>query len=103
MSILSIGSIVASVMAFAVWNGWRLGVLETIIFVMIIGLSVDYVVHFADSYLECPSPSRGERTQFMLTKMGVSVLSGAVTSFGASFFLTLTQNKFFYNETLFFN
>merc|ERR1712050_139952 len=63
---------------------------------MVIGLSVDYVVHLADAYLESPMPDRFARTQFMLMKMGMSVLSGAATTMGASLFLCLTYNSFFF-------
>jgi len=93
-AILSITSIVASVMAFAVWNNWRLGMLEAIIFVMIIGMSVDYVVHMADAYLEAVHNTRDLRTRFMLGKMGISVVSGAITTLGASTFMCFATITF---------
>merc|ERR1719181_1063541 len=89
-SILCISSIVSSVMAFMFLVGWRLGVLEALVLVMVIGLSVDYVVHMADAYLEAPAEERGERTKFMLTKMGAAVVNGGVTTIGAAGFMCAT-------------
>mmetsp|Transcript_62599 Transcript_62599/g.168849 ORF Transcript_62599/g.168849 Transcript_62599/m.168849 type:complete len:204 (+) Transcript_62599:1-612(+) len=74
--------------------GWSLGVIEAIIYVMVIGLSVDYVVHLADAYLECPEPSNKERARFMVTRMGISVLSGALTSLGLGGVMILCYSLF---------
>merc|ERR1712194_265822 len=75
--------------------------LESIIFVMVIGLSVDYVVHMANAYLEAnhespPILDRKGRTQFMCKKMALSVLSGAVTSIGSSIFMCFAYIVFFH-------
>jgi len=86
-SVTTIAIIVCSVVAFAVWQGWKLGVVEAIIFVMVVGMSVDYVIHLSDAYVECKATKRGPRTQEMLTKMGVSIVSGALSTIGMSFFL----------------
>lgn len=63
---------------FTVANGWKLGILEAVLFVMVVGFSVDYTLHLSDSYLESNKKTRGERTRDMLTTMGPSVLSGYV-------------------------
>lgn len=96
IAIANIGSIVCSVIAFAHWNGWKLGLVESVIFVMIIGMSVDYVVHMADAFLEATANDREGRTQFMLGKMGMSVLSGAVTTLGSSSIMCATYITFFF-------
>merc|ERR1719181_664318 len=83
-AIACIGSIVSSVMAFMFLIGWKLGVLEALVLVMVIGLSVDYVVHMADAYLEAPAADRIGRTQYMMKKMGLAVLNGAATTIGAA-------------------
>merc|ERR1712048_92989 len=62
---------------------------------MIIGLSVDYVVHMADAYLEALADDRLSRTQFMLGKMGSAVISGASTTIGAAFFMCWCYITFF--------
>merc|ERR1719382_2167059 len=69
-------------------NGWKFGVSESVAIVIIIGFSIDYVVHLANAYLESSSHSREERLSFAMLTMGISVVSGAVTTFGAGFFLT---------------
>merc|ERR1719502_880723 len=81
-AIACIGSIVSSVMAFMFLIGWKLGVLEALVLVMVIGLSVDYVVHMADAYLEAPAEDRQGRTRYMLVKMGLAVINGGVTTVG---------------------
>lgn len=50
MSIISVGVVIVSVVAIMVFNGWELGVSESIAVVIMIGLSVDYVVHLAADY-----------------------------------------------------
>lgn len=42
--------VIASVMAVMVFKGWALGVSESISVVILIGLSVDYVIHLASHY-----------------------------------------------------
>merc|ERR1712118_598928 len=94
-AIACITSIVSSVMAFMFWIGWKLGVLEALVLVMVIGLSVDYVVHFADAYLEAPAEDRLERTRFMLVRMGLAVVNGGVTTIGAAGFMCACYITFF--------
>jgi len=94
-SIACIASIVTSVIAFSHWCGWKLGLMEAIIFVMVIGLSVDYVVHMADAYLEAHALDRKTRARFMCGKMGLSVISGAATTVGSSLMMCLTYILFF--------
>eukprot|EP00913_Durusdinium_trenchii_P032474 g30403.t1 len=87
ISVSCIVAIVSSVLAFAVCMGWKTSVSEAVIYVMVIGLSVDYVIHLGDAYLECPDERKEDRVQFMVTKMGVSVVSGAISSAGAAIFM----------------
>jgi predicted RND superfamily exporter protein len=62
---------------------------------VLVGLSVDYVVHLALAFQEAPFASRGRRVRVALAEMGVSVLSGALTSMGASALLFLCTIQFF--------
>lgn len=39
-------------------NGWELGVAESIAIVILIGMSVDYVVHLANHYVESMFPDK---------------------------------------------
>merc|ERR1712242_319594 len=76
--------------------GWKFGLVESISVIMVIGFSVDYVVHLANSYLESQGESRMERLSFALLTMGVSVVSGAVTTMLSGFMLVFPAYIFFY-------
>ena len=86
-SIIVIGSIVICVMGFTTLNGWKLGIIEAIIYVMVVGMSVDYVVHLSEAYLASGKYYREERTRRMLGIVGVSVLSGAISTLIGIFWL----------------
>lgn len=51
-SVLSITGIVVSVVSVMYLSGWQMGVAESITVVILIGFSVDYVVHLANHYVE---------------------------------------------------
>ena len=50
LCILSVAVVIVSVVAIMVLKGWDLGVSESISVVIMIGLSVDYVVHLGADY-----------------------------------------------------
>ena len=86
-AIISVLWIVLTVVGVMVMNGYQLGVSESIAMVIIIGFSVDYVVHLGAHYVHKKSPDRTDRTSDALGAMGVSIFSGAVTTFGSGVFL----------------
>lgn len=51
-SVISIIGVNISVVTIMVLMGWQLGVGESLALVIIIGLSVDYIVHLANHYVE---------------------------------------------------
>lgn len=51
-SVFCITGIVVSVVTVMELSGWELGVAESITIVILIGFSVDYVVHLANHYVE---------------------------------------------------
>merc|ERR1712146_778491 len=55
----------------------------------------DFTAHFAEGYLTSGETTRGGRVQMMLTRVGVSVLSGAVSTLGATAFLFFPVILFF--------
>lgn len=79
-SAICISIIVACIMAIMYLNGWEFGVAESIAIVVLIGFSVDYVVHLANHYVESAFKSRVMRIGHALKEMGVSILSGAITT-----------------------
>ena len=56
---------------------------------------MDYVVHLAEGYGRSEHKGRKERTRDALTEVGISVLSGAVTTVGASLFMLGAKILFF--------
>ena len=62
---------------------------------LIVGLSVDYVVHMAEGYHLAEARDRIGRTRDMLENLGISVLSGAATTMGAAFFMIFADIQFF--------
>lgn len=61
---------------------------------MVVGLTVDYVVHLAEGYHLSKRRDRKSRVQDMLEVMGISVFSGACTTLGASVFMFFAQIQF---------
>ena len=92
---LVIVAIVICVLGFTVAAGWKLGITETINLVMVPGLSVDYVAHLAEAYTESHAARRLPRVRSMIMEVGVSVISGAISTLGASAFLWLPVIIFF--------
>ena len=78
-----------------VLNDYQLGVSESIAMVIIIGFSVDYVVHLGAHYVHKKSPDRTDRSSDAISAMGVSIFSGAMTTLGSGVFLFGGQIIFF--------
>ena len=62
---------------------------------LVVGLSVDYTVHLAEGYHLSPEYRRRGRAYDMLEAVGVSVVSGAITTMGAAVFMLFAQLQFF--------
>ena len=72
-----------------------LQVLVSLNMCMVVGLTVDYVVHLAEGYTLSLHHDRLSRVRDMLDEMAVSVFFGACTTLGASMFMFLAQLSFF--------
>ena len=94
-STLSIIGIVAGVVAVMQFAGWELGIAESVTVVILIGFSVDYVVHLGNHYVGSVYPDRKRRMDESLTHLGVSIFSGAITTMGSGLFLFFTVMIFF--------
>jgi predicted RND superfamily exporter protein len=79
-------------------QGWEIGVSESLSMVMMIGFSVDYVVHLSADYMHSAHKSRHDRMKQSYGEMGISIFSGSVTTFGSGVFLfggkVILFNKF---------
>ncbi|CAG5124156.1 unnamed protein product, partial [Candidula unifasciata] len=81
--------------------GYKISMIESVNLSLVGGLSVDYVVHFSDSYSHAPHDDRQRRVRDMLEHMGISVLSGAITTSGAAIFLLQAKIFFFFQFGVF--
>ncbi|KAK6181586.1 hypothetical protein SNE40_009411 [Patella caerulea] len=81
--------------------GWKLGVLVSLNMCLVVGLSVDYVVHLAEGYTMSKHKDRKSRVQDSLEAMATSVYSGACTTLGASVFMLFSQIIFFFQFGIF--
>eukprot|EP00468_Gymnochlora_sp_CCMP2014_P000747 CAMPEP_0167740656 /NCGR_PEP_ID=MMETSP0110_2-20121227/407_1 /TAXON_ID=629695 /ORGANISM="Gymnochlora sp., Strain CCMP2014" /LENGTH=1038 /DNA_ID=CAMNT_0007624591 /DNA_START=145 /DNA_END=3262 /DNA_ORIENTATION=+ len=99
LAISTIGFIVLCVLATIVWDGDALGIAEAIAGVIVIGFSVDYVIHlghtFIDAYHTFGIEPRAERFNHAAIGMAGTVIAGGVTTFGAALPLLGTQQQFF--------
>lgn len=79
--------IVLSVVAIMVMKGWQMGVSESISVVILIGFSVDYVIHLSADYIHSSFEKREDKMRQAYQEMGVSILGGSITTFGSGAFL----------------
>ncbi|XP_070577311.1 protein dispatched homolog 1-like isoform X4 [Ptychodera flava] len=95
MATISIGLTTVCVIGSIPIAGWKYGVLESGNLSMTVGLVVDYVVHLAKAYHCSTKEDRLGRLQDTLESVGVSVISGAATTIGASVFMLFAKIVFF--------
>ena len=99
---LSIAIIIITCIALIVVAGWDLGFMESVMIIMCVGFSVDFVVHIGISYMhalhEVGTGSKKEEhkdqfafVQAALGEIGISVFAAAITTAGASIFLAGTS------------
>lgn len=92
----TIGYVLASVTATLVAIGWTLGFLESICFAILIGVSVDFVIHFCHAYSHSTGDlDRHQRTEDALIRMGPSILAAGVTTVAAAIIMLFTIISFF--------
>jgi predicted RND superfamily exporter protein len=96
VSLICVAVVIISVLAIMQLQGWEIGVSESIAMVILIGFSVDYVVHLAADFSHSMRKTRGDKMKQAYTEMGISILSGAITTLGSGVFL-------FGGKIIFFN
>jgi len=74
---------------------YELGTITSICITILAGFAVDYVVHLAHAFNHSNKPTRAEKFQEAFDVIGVSVLSGMVTSVLAAMVLLLCSLQFF--------
>eukprot|EP00510_Aplanochytrium_minuta_P008891 CAMPEP_0184052366 /NCGR_PEP_ID=MMETSP0956-20121227/5256_1 /TAXON_ID=627963 /ORGANISM="Aplanochytrium sp, Strain PBS07" /LENGTH=993 /DNA_ID=CAMNT_0026345421 /DNA_START=198 /DNA_END=3179 /DNA_ORIENTATION=+ len=101
-AIVTIMAIVFVLGGIFVSAGWDLNILESIIVSIAVGLAVDFTVHFTHAYLLCPDKtSRPARITYMYQTMGVSVSTGALTTFISGMALSFAETLFYYQFGIF--
>lgn len=83
ISLVCVAVIILSVLCIESWLGWEIGVSESLSMVILIGFSVDYVVHLSSDYTHSAYESRSDKIRQAYEDMGTSILSGYVTTFGS--------------------
>jgi predicted RND superfamily exporter protein len=101
LATLTIGLITCCVVGVIPMAGWKLGVLESLNLTLVVGLSVDYVVHLAQHYVTEGERERLPRVRSTLDHVGISVLSGACSTLGASVFMFGAKILFFFQFGIF--
>ena len=87
ISVLCVAVVIVSVLACMKFAGWQIGVAESLNTVMIIGFAVDYVIHLSADFMHSSHPTRFEKMRQGYREMGISIFSGAITTFGSGVFL----------------
>eukprot|EP01083_Nonionella_stella_P293583 998481_1 len=81
---ISIIGVIAGLFLGLVVFGFNFGTAESIAVVVMIGLSVDYTVHLGNGYVESRASTRRGKVTDSLRYLGISVLSGGVTTLGSA-------------------
>merc|ERR1712176_1601132 len=98
---LTILFILTSVTSILAAIGWTLGFIEAVCFAILIGVSVDFVIHFAHAYTHHVGDlSRKERTEYAMVTMGPSILATALTTFCPAIVLLFCRITFFHKFAL---
>lgn len=111
LALLCIISIFLVVVGMITALGSQLDSVFSLCISILVGIAVDYVVHFAVAYNESKNSQllqkRDEKTRFALYIMGVPILSGATTTLAAACFLgfpttvtILSQFGFFFGTSI---
>lgn len=92
---VTIAAILITVLAMMKLANYELGTITSICITILAGFAVDYVVHLAHAYNHSEKETRDQKFQEAFEVIGVSVLSGMVTSVLASFVLLTCSLQFF--------
>eukprot|EP00055_Hartaetosiga_balthica_P007536 m.26034 g.26034 ORF g.26034 m.26034 type:complete len:1057 (-) comp5820_c2_seq1:163-3333(-) len=101
LCISSIFGVVVTILGFIVMIGWSLSLIESLCLTILVGLSVDYVIHLAHVFQISHCTERPEKVRHALVVMGISVLSAGITTFLSSFILFFSYIIFFFKFGLF--
>lgn len=102
---MSIAGTLLTVLALMHTIGWTFGAVEAVTLSVLVGTSVDYIVHLVESFAMSakelksrdPNPNRDvqNRVRWAFSHIGISILSSAVTTVAASIPLCFTEIQLF--------
>jgi len=87
MCILSVASIVTITMGIMPALGWRMGFLEAMCTVFVVGFSVDFSAHCAVAFQESAQEQRRTKVAEAIGVLGASLFWGMITTVAAAVFL----------------
>ena len=105
LAVAHIALIAALSVGAMVWLGWKFGFIEAVCVTVVMGFSVDFTAHISIAYIEAKGgggeeeekegavATRYERTKQALSELGISVMSGAVSTLISSIFLAQGMMK----------
>jgi len=99
-AMVSIFGVMLSVCILVLIAGWDFGIIESIAVIIVIGFSIDYVVHLGHAFLESTLEDREKRLTMAILTMGISVSSGAFTTALSGIPLMFSVLVFFYKMGL---
>jgi len=101
-ALLAVASVTLIVLGAFAASNWTVGAVEAISVTLLVGLSVDFIIHFCEAYITCglawrkpelsESGQRTVRTRAALAQVGVPLISAAVSIFttaGIMWFCTI--------------
>lgn len=95
LTTLSIACSVAALISTMVWMQWDLGTLESICVAVLVGLSVDYSLHFAVAWRSSALMDRQARSAQVLKEVGISVVMASFTTMASAVFLCICYITFY--------
>jgi predicted RND superfamily exporter protein len=82
-SIYCVVIIITSIITFMHWDGQQFGSHQSIAVVMLIGFSVDYVLHLSTDFMHSSQPTRALKNTDLVFAIWMEVV---ITEFAGSFF-----------------
>ncbi|XP_064629011.1 uncharacterized protein LOC135488360 [Lineus longissimus] len=95
ISLITLSATVVCVIGIMPVMNWKLGPLVALNMCFVAGLAVDYIVHVIEGFQLSDYHTRHDRIQECLRHVGISVISGAITTLGSSFFMLFAKINFF--------
>lgn len=93
LAVTTILVIITTLMGLLVLNGLKLGAVEAISLQIVVGMSVDYLLHLGHSYTTSSFYSRFGRSRHAFLEIGAPVVSASATTAVSSFVLIFTTIK----------